>query len=35
MMTDNTARDTLERFSGKFWKKHQVKKGAPITYTSI
>lgn len=33
--TDNTARDVLEKFSGKFWKKYQVKKGAPITYTSI
>ena len=33
--TDKTARDTLEKFSGKFWNKHQERKGRPITYTSI
>lgn len=33
--TDKTARDTLERFIGIFWNKHQEKKGKPITYTLI
>lgn len=33
--TDKTARDTLEKFNGKFWNKYQEKKGRPITYTSI
>ena len=33
--TDKTARDTLDKFIDKFWKKHQEKKGKPITYTLI
>lgn len=33
--TDKTARDTLEKFVGKIWEKHQVRKGQPTTYTLI
>jgi len=33
--TDKTARDTLDKFTDKFWLKNQDKKGKPITYTSI
>ena len=33
--TDKTARDTLEKFTDKFWSKHQEKKGKPITYKLI
>lgn len=33
--TDKTARDTLDKFTEKFWLKHQEKKGKPITYTAI
>ena len=33
--TDKTARDTLEKFVGKLWNKHQKKKGTPSTYTLI
>ena len=33
--TDKTARDTLEKYTDKFWSKHQEKKGKPITYTLI
>ena len=31
--TDKTARDTLDKFTDKFWSKYQEKKGKPITYT--
>lgn len=33
--TDKTARDTLDKFTDKFWSKYQEKKGKPITYTLI
>ena len=33
--TDKTARDTLDKFTDKFWSKFQEKKGKPITYTLI
>lgn len=33
--TDKTARDILEKFNDKFWKKHQEKKGKPIIYNII
>lgn len=33
--TDKTARDTLEKFTDKFWSKYQEKKGKPITYSLI
>ncbi|NOQ30014.1 MAG: AAA family ATPase [Helicobacteraceae bacterium] len=32
---DKTARDRLEKYEGKFWKKYQEKKGKPIIYTII
>lgn len=33
--TDRTARDTLDKFTDKFWNKNQEKKGKPISYTII
>jgi hypothetical protein len=33
--TDKTARDSLEKFTDKFWTKHQEKKGTPIIYNLI
>lgn len=33
--TDKTARDVLDKYTDKFWEKHQEKKGKPIIYTLI
>ena len=33
--TDKTARDTLDKFTDKYWTKFQEKKGKPITYSKI
>jgi hypothetical protein len=33
--TDKTARDTLDKFTDRFWNKNQEKKGKPIIYTLI
>ena len=33
--TDKTARETLDKYTDKFWSKHQKRKGAPVTYKII